>query len=182
MQSDDEPIMSILEQVPSHPLPNFMFAGGPDLRFSDVSGAWGLSEPTFSNGTAYGDLDNDGDLDLAINNVNGEAFVYRNRAAERYPDRAWLEIDLEGRFPNTFGTGAQITAWSGGRQWYIEQQPVRGFQSSVASTLNLGFGSRLSSGHLDSLIVRWPGGNRTGLKEVAVNRKLRLRQLDARIE
>ncbi len=179
MRSEDEPIMKILEQVPSNPLANFMFAGSSDLHFSNVSAAWGLSEPSFSNGSAYGDLDNDGDLDLVINNVNMEAFVYLNRATERYPDRTWLQVDLEGRFPNTFGIGTQLTAWSGGHQWYVEQQPVRGFQSTVDHTLNMGFGSQISSGRLDSLIVRWPDGNRVKLKEVAVNQRLRLRQLDA---
>lgn len=176
MRSGDEPIMKILEQVPSNPLANVMFAGSSDLHFSNVGNAWGLSEPSFSNGSAYGDLDNDGDLDLVINNVNMEAFIYVNRATERYPDRTWLKVELEGRFPNTFAIGAQLTAWSGGRQWYFEQQPVRGFQSTVDHTLHMGFGSQISSGRLDSLVVRWPDGKMVKLREVPVNQRLRLRQ------
>lgn len=164
----------LIDMIPSNPIANHIFAGGPDLQFTDVTEAWGLSEPGFSNGSSYGDLDNDGDLDLVVNNVNMEAFVYRNRARELAPDQAWLQVDLAGPFPNRFAIGAQLTAWSGGRQWYTEQQPVRGFQSSVDHTLHLAFGSQVSSGRLDSLIVRWPDGSLTTLNDVEIAQRLEL--------
>lgn len=169
---------TLIDMIPSHPISNYLFAGSPDLRFKDVTTTWGLSEPGFSNGSAYGDLDNDGDLDLVVNNVNMEAFVYRNRATDLYPERAWLRVDLQGPSPNTFAVGAQVTAWSGERQWYVEQQPVRGFQSTVDHTLHLGLGSRLPSGRLDSLVVRWPDGSLSALNDVEVNQRLAIRYSD----
>ena len=176
VQGQDEPIMAILDQLQSNPVPNFMFAGGPDLRFRETTADWGLAEPSFSNGAAYGDLDNDGDLDLVVNNVNMEAFVYENRAAELFPERSWIQIETGGSSRNRSGIGAQVTAWSGGRQWYTEQQPTRGFQSTVDHTLSLAFGSYIPSGYLDSLIVHWPDGEVDVFEEVAVNRRLSVRE------
>ena len=178
VRSEAEPIMRILEQAPSTPLINHMFAGHSELRFKDTAVEWGLDESTYSNGSAYGDLDNDGDLDLVLNNVNMEAFVYLNQTSERYPDRSWLQVDLEGRPPNTDAFGAQVTAWAAGRQWYVEQQPIRGFQSSMDPSLHLGFGSLLPAGKLDSLVVKWPGGELLHLTDVRVNQRLSLRQVE----
>ena len=178
MTGDDEPIMRILDELPSNPIPNYAFAGSFDLNFRDSSAAWGLSEPGFSNGSSYGDLDNDGDLDLVVSNVNMEAFVYLNRAAERYPDRSWLQVELEGRSPNNFAVGAQLTAWSDERQWYVEQVPVRGFQSTVDHTLHIGLGTEIVSGRLDSLVVRWPDGQSLMLTDVPVNQRLVLEAPD----
>jgi hypothetical protein len=176
MEREDEPIMRLLDRLPSNSVPNHMFVGESDLRFADRSIEWGFSEPSFSNGAAYGDLDNDGDLDLVVNNVNMEAFVYQNRAAERHPDRAWIVVDLEGRPPNRFAVGAQVTAWSGNRMWYVENQPVRGFQSTVDHRLHLATEMPLSSGRIDSLVVRWPDGTLQRLEDVDVRRILSIQQ------
>ncbi len=175
MRSQSEPILKIVDRIPSNPVANYMYAGSPTLQFGDVAAEWGLSEPSFSSGSAYGDLDNDGDLDLVINNVNMGAFVYRNRASELFPERAWLQIDLQGRPPNTFAIGAQVSAWSAGRQWYVEQQPVRGFQSTVDHRLHMSFGAQVPSRRLDSLVVRWPDGDTFTLENVEVNQRLRAR-------
>ena len=170
-----EPIMEILSRVPSEPLPNFLFAQRSAMAFENVSSAWGLADPGFSNGSAYGDLDNDGDLDLVVNNVNMEAFVYENRA-ERLEDARWLSIILQGAPPNTVGVGAQVTAWQAGHQWLMEQQPARGFLSSVDPVLHLGLGTIAA---VDSLVVRWPSGRREVLQAVATNQRIVLREHDA---
>lgn len=179
VRSEKEPLLRIVDRIPSHPIANFMYAGEPGLRFSDVTAEWSLDEPSFSNGAAYGDLDNDGDLDLVINNVNMGAFVYENRSSELFPQRGWLQVDLAGSAPNTHAVGAQLSAWAGNRLWYNEQQPVRGFQSTVDHTLHFGFGNEVASGYLDSLVVRWPDGETSSLENVELNQRLRVRHPSA---
>ena len=163
---------TLIAMIPSVPISNYMFAGKEGVKFSDETDSWGLAEPGFSNGSAYGDLDNDGDLDLVINNVNMEAFVYRNEAVDRYPERRWLQVELQGPYANTRAVGAQVTAWAGGRQWYLEQQPIRGFQSTVDPVLHFGFGEHLANGRLDSLVIQWPDGSLRAITGVEVNQRL----------
>jgi len=171
MLTASEPIMAILAHLPSEPLPNFLFAQQSPMLFKNMSATWGLAEPGFSNGAAYGDLDRDGDLDLVINNVQREASVYENHA-----EGHWLDITLSGLPPNTVGVGAQITAWHAGRQWLIEQQPARGFLSSMDPVLHLGLGATTM---LDSLVIWWPSGRRQLLLTVPTNQHLELREHDA---
>ena len=86
----------LIEPIPSVPIPDFAFHNKGNLQFEDKAAEWGLGEPNFSNGSAYGDLDNDGDLDLVINNVNSEATVLRNEANEMLPKNRYLKFDLKG--------------------------------------------------------------------------------------
>ena len=167
----------LVEMTPSVPLPNYAFENLGGLRFANRSSEWGLGEPSFSNGAAYGDLDGDGDLDLVVNNVNMEAFVYRNRAADVHPERAWIELVLEGEPPNTLGVGAQVELVSGGRRWYAEQVVQRGFQSSVDPTLHIGLGADVET--LDTLRVRWPDGRVSLETDVGTRQRLTLRQTQA---
>jgi len=167
----------LIDLIPSNPVPNYAFSGGDGLEFTNRAAEWGLGEASFSNGSAYGDLDNDGDLDLVINNVNMEAFVYRNRTAEQGGAGAnWLSVRLEGSPPNTHGVGAQLSVWSGGRLWWREQIPQRGFQSSVDPRLHVGLGGAQT---VDSLQVVWPDGSGQRLYDVGVNQRLVLRQSEA---
>ncbi len=163
---------TLINMIPSRPVSNYMFAGGPGLRFVEKAAEWGLGQPGFSNGSAYGDLDEDGDLDLVVSNLNMEPFIFENRATDLYPDRAWLRIRLIGLAPNTLAIGAQITAYSGKQRWYIEQQPVRGFQSSVDPVLHLGLGAGVPQDRLDSLAVTWPDGRSGVLRDVETRRLL----------
>jgi len=168
-KNNDVNFKKLIEMIPSNPIPNYMFAGSKGLSFTDSTAQWGLAEPGFSNGSAYGDLDNDGDLDLVVNNVNMESFLYRNRVTELHPERAWLQVNLEYPPPNNHAVGAQLTAWAEDWRWYVEQQPVRGFQSTVDPTLHLGLGSVQM---LDSLVVRWPDGSRSVRTGLPVNQRI----------
>src|SRR5947208_9471243 len=158
-------------------LPNYAFRNRGDLTFSNESAAWGLDTPGFSSGAAYGDLDGDGALDLVVNNVNDAALVYRNNARTLTQNR-FLQVRLDGSGANRFGVGAKVTLWSGGREFYQEEEPTRGFQSSVDYVLTFGVGPRDT---LDSVKVEWPGreGGVSLLTHVATNQRLTVRETEA---
>jgi hypothetical protein len=108
-------------------------------------------------------LDNDGDLDLVVNNVNMPCFVYRNESSEKYPENKYLKLTLKGEGKNTSAIGAKVTVYYNGTLLYQEQMPMRGFESTVDSRLNFGLGR---TEKIDSVIVQWPGGRVSVLKGV----------------
>src|SRR5438094_3350291 len=167
----------LVDAMSSTRLPNYAFHNRGDLTFSNESAAWGLDTLSFSNGAAYGDLDGDGALDLVVNNVNQEAFVYRNNARTLTQNR-FLQVRLEGAGANRFAIGAKVTLWSGTRQFFQELEPTRGFQSSVDYILTFGVGQRDT---LDSVRVEWPGREArvSVMRHVAVNQRLTIRQAEA---
>ncbi len=167
----------LIDAMSSTRLPNYAFHNRGDLTFSNESAAWGLDTLSFSSGAAYGDLDGDGALDLVVNNVNQEAFVYRNNARTLTQNR-FLQVRLEGAGANRFAIGAKVTLWSGTRQFFQELEPTRGFQSSVDYILTFGVGQRDT---LDSVKVEWPGreGRVSLLTKVATNQRLTVRQSEA---
>ena len=136
---------------------------------------WGLDTPSFSSGAAYGDLDGDGALDLVVNNVNQEAFVYRNNARSLHKDRHVLRVRLEGEGPNRFGIGARTTVHAGGAAFMQEESPSRGFQSSVDHVLVFGLGTR---DIIDSVRVEWPDGRVSVKRGVGADRLVTLRQVE----
>jgi hypothetical protein len=140
----------------STPLANYAFHNQGSLRFEDVASAWGLDTPSFSSGAAYGDLDGDGALDLVVNNVNAEAFLYRNNARRAHGQRS-LRVRLQGDSANRFAVGARVTVYADDLVAMQEQSPARGFQSSVDYTLVFGLGARRT---VDSVVVEWPSGGR----------------------
>ncbi len=173
-RGDTEPYKELRKRMPHAPTPNFAFYNEGDLTFADSSGAWGLDRSGYSNGAAYADLDNDGTLDLVVNNVNEPASIYENRA-DTLRDHHYLKVALEGDERNTRGIGAKVVVHQGERRQMQRQQVTRGYLSSVDPRLNFGLGSQ----GIDSLRVVWPDGRVERRSDVAVDQTITLRQEDA---
>lgn len=159
-----------MKKLPEVKLHNYLFRNNGDLTFSDESADWGMGDASFSNGAAYADLDGDGDLELVVNNLDGPASLYANRA-ERLPDHHFLRVALRGPAGNLGGYGARVVARAGGRSQYLEQSPYRGYTSTVGSELHFGLGAARS---VDSLEVHWPDGGYQLLTGVAADRSITL--------
>lgn len=163
----------LLRRMPQIPLPNHAFRNDGDLHFTDMAATWGLGEEGFSNGSAYVDLDDDGALDLVVNRINAPAAVYRNLARTLPEAGHWLQVRLAGSGRNTDGIGTKIIAVTGAHRQLLEQQPVRGFQSSVDRRLHFGFGADSVA---DSLIVIWPDARFQVLTAVPLDRAITMHQ------
>ena len=156
----------LVELVPVNRISNCVFAGDSNLGFKDVADSWGLDTPSHSSGSAYGDLDNDGDLDLIVNNINMPPFVYKNKSTELLKENNYLKVKLIGEKNNINAVGAKVTIKSDEQIFYLEQSPIRGFQSTVDNIVHFGLGE-ISS--IDSLIVDWYYGKRSVLTNISVN-------------
>ncbi|MFT7588477.1 MAG: hypothetical protein ACI959_000687 [Limisphaerales bacterium] len=151
---------TVLDKIPTKKVNNFMYQQSADFQFNDVSRSWGLNEPTFSNGTAFADLDNDGDLELIVNNLEATASIFENKS-----EGNWLKVKLIGSSKNPDAIGAKVTITYAGRTIHRDAQPIRGFFSSVDPVLHFGLSD---SGTVD-LEVIWPDGLLTLLKAVNTN-------------
>ena len=167
--------METIEQMPSILLPNYMYHNQGDLTFENTTGSWGLDQASLSNGAAYADLDNDGDLDLVVNNVNEKAFIYRNNSRE-LNQHNYLKVMLNGQGMNTKGVGAKVTLYSGAKLFVQELMPTRGFQSAVDHVLLYGLGDIEK---VDSIHVNWPDGRIQFLASQQVNQTLVIDQKHA---
>ena len=150
----EEADLVVVEKMPRIKLPNKFFRNTGSLRFQDMEKAIKGSLPTFSNGAIYADLDNDGDLDVVVNNIEDEPFVYRNLEADNNKQgHSYLSLRLQGPSQNINAIGASVAVFKGKEKLYYQNFPGRGYQSSVQSGLNIGIGD---SSLVDSIIVIWP--------------------------
>ncbi|MEP6735017.1 MAG: VCBS repeat-containing protein [Chryseolinea sp.] len=147
-----EEVLELIGHMPSSNVFNYIFSGTDSLKFNNKTKAWGLNMPSNSNGAAYADLDNDGDLDIVTNNINQAAFVLENHS-EQDSTKHHLGISLKGNGKNTIGLGAKITASIGGKRQFFEQWCTRGYLSSVSPVINIGLGGNTM---VDTLTIHWP--------------------------
>ena len=168
--------LDIIKMMPVTLLPNYAFKNKGDLTFKDVSAEWGLKQAGLSNGAAYADLDNDGDLDLIVNNINNEAGIYRNES-NKLTSSHYLKIQLRGNNKNIFGLGSKIYCYAQGKMQFLEQMPTRGYQSSVSEILHFGLGK---STFADSLKITWPDGASQVLYQVKADQQIILEHTNAK--
>jgi enediyne biosynthesis protein E4 len=169
----------LTEIIPSNPVPDYAFHNRGKLKFENKANEFGLGEANFSNGSAYGDLDNDGDLDLVVNNVNSESEIFINQSEKINPHNHFLKFELVGEQKNTFALGTTITVETGDSVIYIEQMPIRGFESTVDHRPNIGLGKIEL---VDKITVRWPDGKISTLDSVRTNQTIKLLQSEGKAE
>lgn len=170
-----EDVLEIVKQMPSSNVANYIFHNDKTGSFENKTDAWGLKEPSNSNGAVYADLDNDGDLDLVVNNIQKAASVYRNEAHEQNKNN-FLKVRLKGSAGNTVGLGAQVQLFSAQQTQLIEQYPTRGYLSSVSTTLHFGLGAVEK---IDSLRVTWLSGRVETLLNVKANSTIEIDETNA---
>ncbi|MDX1642391.1 MAG: VCBS repeat-containing protein, partial [Balneolaceae bacterium] len=171
----NERAYSLIDRMSSVHVPNYMFRNNQDLTFKDVSDEWGFDTPSYSNGAVYTDLNDDGKLDIVVNNINREAFVYQNNL-QVSDSLHYLKIRLIGEGKNTSGIGSKVFAYQNGQLMVREQIPTRGFQSSVDHTLHFGLGS---NSRVDLLLIIWPNGQFQKIIDVDGNQTLEVYQSEA---
>lgn len=171
-------IEDYLNLIPSTPLLNYAFRNVDGVNFEKANYQWGIVEPSYSNGSAYADLDLDGDLELLVNNIHGDVMLYKNLTSDKNKGN-WLQLAFEGpaRNPDGVGARARIT-YAGGQTQYQELTPTRGFLSSSEHVLHFGLGK---NANVDKVEVQWqPDGRVQVLEDVQANQRLTLKFSEAK--
>ncbi len=171
-------LMEFLDMIPATKLSNYIFRNQGNHSFENVGKEWGIDLSTLSNGAVYADLDNDGDMDLVISNVNDYAHVYRNNS-EQLNDNHYLKILLKGSGMNTGGIGARIDIFCGDKVYTQEASPSRGYMSSVEHAMIFGLGDAT---RIDSLTITWPDMRSQTLTNIEADRTITLKNEDAKFE
>lgn len=172
-----EDVLELISHMPASNVVNYIFSNNKDLTFTNQTTAWGMSRPSNSNGAAYADLDNDGDLDLIVNNINQPAFIYQNESQKK-SDKHYLRIKLQGDGLNTQGIGARVSVVVNGKKQLVEQTLTRGYLSSVSPVLHFGLGGDTK---VDSLIIEWQSGKQQVLKNVNCDSTIQLEEKQAKV-
>ena len=169
----------ILAQIPQVKLTNYAFRNNGNLTFTNVSKDWGIIKPSFSNGAAYADLDNDGDMDMIVNNINDEASIYENTTMDDSKDHPnYLAVKLKGDSLNVNGMGAWIELHYQGQKQVYEETPYRGYLSTVQLEPHFGLGNITV---VDSVIVKWQNGKEQVLRNVKADQTIVVNQKDAEL-
>lgn len=171
-RKDSTVISNLIDVIPSVPLPNYLFRNKGDFDFDNIAEQAGLADPSFSNGAVYSDLDNDGDLDLVVNNINDEAFVYRNTTSEQ-SNNHYLMLDLKGNEDNPFAFGTRVKVFVGEKELVGEHNPVKGYMSSMDYRMHFGLGQREKA---DKVVILWPDGTSRSLSDVPADQLLEVKQ------
>lgn len=174
-QKNGEKMSKVVEELvfstPQRKTINYVFKNNGDLTFTKSSIAWGITDPTFSNGVAYADLDNDGDLDLVINNIDEEASILKNNTNKNY-----IQFKFKGNKENPFGIGTRVELQTRHSRQVVENYPTRGYQSSVEPLVHIGLGDIKI---VDKAIITWADGKVQVLESIAVNERLIIDYKDA---
>lgn len=170
----------LLSQIPVVKIHNYAFRNNGDVTFNDVTDSWGMTIPSFSNGAVYVDLDNDGDMDMVVNNINDEAFVYKNTLMDsKAGDKLhYLSVSLTGDSLNRDGLGTWIDLYYQGKTQAYEETPYRGYLSTVQKEPHFGLGD---VSVVDSVIIKWPNGKMQVLSKVRVDQLLKVNSKDAKL-
>ncbi len=155
-----------IQKIPSEKIANYVFKNNKDLTFKNVVKEWGWEQKTFSNGAAYADLDNDGDLDFVINNIDQQATVYKNNNSG---NNNYVTVTLKGTNKNVNGIGAKVYVTADELKQFGELTVTRGFQSSVAPNLHFGLAK---AENISSIEVIWPNGYTSKVKDIQSNQNV----------
>jgi enediyne biosynthesis protein E4 len=170
-------LLELAVNMPSKAIPNYVFKNNGDLTFSHCNEKWNITEPSYSNGATYADLDNDGDLDLIVNNIDQEALIYKNNATENKIGN-FLKIKFDGNPKNKMGIGSMVTIWCKGKKQFSELTLSRGYESSVEPIIYFGLAKEPM---IDSLYVKWSDSKVQTLYNIKANQAITLRASEAQM-